>query len=167
MAAHAHVVTTTTPELADNLRKLNPNVVVIPNSVDPEEWTLQPRRPEQPVCIGWLGGSSHFLDLAIAADALSELAKKKTFRFVIYGLTPMSSVDLLYRKSLETHGERFRNSHLGKAIKVFLRKTEQLPYSFQPFVRASQYAETLCNLGFDIGIAPLADTAFNRNKSCI
>src|SRR5262249_10892374 len=126
MASHADAVTTTTPELAENLRKLNPNVIVIPNSIDPEEWTVQPRRRDGPVCIGWLGGSSHFLDLAIAADALSDLAKKVRFRFVIYGLTPMPSVDLLYRKSVEVHREKFRNSHLGKAIKVFLRKTENL-----------------------------------------
>ena len=134
MASHADAVTTTTPDLAANLRKLNPNVVVIPNSVDPEEWMAQPRRREGPLCIGWLGGSSHFLDLAIAADGIYELAKKATFRFVIYGLTTMPSVEAMYRKSLEVNGERFRNSHVGKAVKVFLRKTETLPYEFQPFV---------------------------------
>ena len=64
-------------------------------------------------------------------------------------------------------GESFRASPLGRAIKTFLRKTQNLPYEFQPHVAASEYAATLCELRLDIGIAPLADTAFNRNKSSI
>lgn len=166
MATHADAVTTTTPELAEKLRQLNPNVIVIPNSVDPEEWTVHPRG-DAATCIGWLGGSTHFLDLAIAADALTEVARKNKLRVVIYGLTTMPSIDLMYRKSLEMNGEKFRSSHVGKAVKVFLRKTEKLRYEFQPFVSPSEYADTLCRLKFDIGIAPLADTAFNSNKSCI
>ncbi len=37
------LVTTTTETLATHLRKSNPNVVVLPNSVDPNEWHPQPR----------------------------------------------------------------------------------------------------------------------------
>jgi len=167
MAANADVVTTTTPELANELRKFNPNVIVIPNSVDPEEWTVAPRSRDDQVRIGWLGGGSHFLDLAIAADALSELVNKIRFTFIVYGLTTLPGVQELYDQHLKSDGERFRNSPLGKAIKVFLRKTKDLPYEFHPFVPASEYAATLCNLRFDIGIAPLVGSSFNRNKSCI
>ena len=109
MAANADVVTTTTPELADKLRQLNQNVAVIPNSIDPEEWTVHPRRADATPTIGWLGGSTHFLDLAIAADALTDLSKKMKLRIVFYGLTTMPSIDLMYRKSLELYGEKFRN----------------------------------------------------------
>jgi glycosyltransferase involved in cell wall biosynthesis len=167
MAANADAVTTTTPELAAELRRFNPNVVVIPNSVDPEEWTITARNRNDQVRIGWLGGSSHFLDLAIAADALSELVRRRPFTFVLYGLTTLPGVQALYDQQLKMDGERFRNSSLGKAIKVFLRKTKDLTYDFQPYVPPSEYASTLCNLRFDIGIAPLAQTSFNRNKSCI
>jgi glycosyltransferase involved in cell wall biosynthesis len=167
MAIHADAITTTTPELANHLRRLNPNVFVIPNSVDPEEWVVRPRVQDEPLRIGWLGGGTHFLDLAIAADALTELVRKLDFKFIIYGLTAFPSLRDLYKDGLKKQGERFRNSPLGRAIKVFTRKTERLPYEFHPFVPASAYASTLCNLRFDIGIAPLADTAFNRNKSSI
>ena len=167
MASNADVITTTTPELANHLRKLNPNVVVIPNSVDPEDWTVQPRTVTDRIRIGWLGGSSHFLDLAIAADAMSDVVKKLNVQFVVYGLTDLPSVEEMYRKRLKAQGESFRGSSLGRAIKTFLRKTQNLPYEFQPHVAASEYAATLCELRFDVGIAPLADTAFNRNKSCI
>src|SRR5262249_31946104 len=134
MAANADVVTTTTPELASQLRKLNPNTVVIPNSVDPEEWSIKPRKVGERLRVGWLGGSSHFLDLAIAADALSELIRKAPFTFVVYGLTNMPSVQEFYDKHIKLEGERFRNHALGRAIKTFLRKTKDLPYEFQPFV---------------------------------
>jgi glycosyltransferase involved in cell wall biosynthesis len=167
MAAHADAVTTTTPELASQLRRLNKNVVVVPNSVDPEEWQVRPRNRDSRLRIGWLGGSSHFLDLATAADALAELVKKLQFTFVIYGLTTMPSVQEFYDVQIRVEGERFRNSPLGKAVKVFLRKTKALPYDFKPFVPPSEYVATLCDLCFDIGIAPLADTPFNRNKSSI
>ena len=40
----ADVVTTTTDTLASHLRKWNPNVTVIPNSVDPDEWIGEPQK---------------------------------------------------------------------------------------------------------------------------
>ncbi len=166
MATHADVVTTTTPELAGHLSKLNPNVMVVPNSVDPEDWFVVPRTPG-PLRIGWQGGSTHFLDLAVAADALSDLQRKLNLEVVIYGITGFSSVKDMYRRRLKAQGESFRTSPLGRSINTFLRKTERLRYVFQPFVPSRDYAHTLCNLRFDIGIAPLVDTAFNRNKSCI
>jgi len=167
MARDADVVTTTTPELANRLRKLNPNVVVIPNSIDPEEWRVEPRCLREKLRLGWLGSSTHFLDLAVAADAISELRRKRDFTFVIYGLTDLPSVEEMYRQRMKKFGVSFVNSHLGKAIKVFLRKTDRLPYEFHPYVPPSEYAAKLSSIRFDIGIAPLADTAFNRSKSCI
>jgi glycosyltransferase involved in cell wall biosynthesis len=167
MAANADVVTTTTPELAQHLRRLNPNVVVVPNSVDPEEWTVAPRAPNRKIRIGWQGGSTHFRDLILVTEALSALARKRDFTFVIYGLTDMPSVKNVYRKHLKTFGDRFRHSPEGLTIKTFLKKTERLPYEFHPFVNTSNYVSTLCGLALDIGIAPLLDTPFNRKKSSI
>ncbi len=40
----ADVVTTTTDTLASYLRKWNPQVTVIPNSVDPDEWTCRTQK---------------------------------------------------------------------------------------------------------------------------
>src|SRR5581483_7132044 len=51
---NADVVTTTTPTLAAHLRTFNPNVVVIPNSLDPEEWPANPiRKSGGPIRVGW------------------------------------------------------------------------------------------------------------------
>ena len=67
----ADVVTTTTDTLASYLRRWNPQVTVIPNSVDPDEWTCEPRSGEPR--IGWTGSPTHFLDLAVALDAVREV----------------------------------------------------------------------------------------------
>ncbi|HYR83368.1 MAG TPA: hypothetical protein VE422_04740 [Terriglobia bacterium] len=167
MAANADIVTTTTPALAQHLRKWNPNVVVIPNSIDPEEWAPEAKAPGAEVRVGWLGGSTHFLDVAIVLDAIAELKKKIKFTFVIYGMTTLPSIKEAYQANLKAEGNAFRTSPLGRAIKVFLKKSDGLQYEFVPFVPASQYVRTLCDLRLDIGIAPLAETPFNRHKSCI
>ena len=56
-------VTTTTNIFADEIRKLNPNVLVIPNAVDPEDkmWkTNDTRLPGDDRCrIAWIGGSCY------------------------------------------------------------------------------------------------------------
>src|SRR5580704_10489314 len=79
----ADVVTTTTPVLAAHLRERNPNVVTLPNSVDPEMWTVVPR--SRPTRVGWTGSATHFHDLLVALDAIRELQKRHTFTFVLQG----------------------------------------------------------------------------------
>lgn len=80
----ADVVTTTTETLAAHLRRLNPKVVVVPNSIDPEEWTVQPRK--DCVRVGWTGSPTHFADLAVALDAIRELQRKHRFLLVLQGI---------------------------------------------------------------------------------
>lgn len=65
MQKHADWITTTTELYAKHLRKLNPNVHIMPNAVDPDRpmWKRE-RAPGDVVRVGWLGGSSHARDLA-------------------------------------------------------------------------------------------------------
>ena len=167
MLKHADVVTTTTPELAAHLRSRNPNVVVIPNSVDPEEWQSFPREKGARRRLGWTGGATHFLDLAVTLDAIADLQRKHDFEFVIQGITDLPSVRELYDGAFLAHGRSFRETPVGRAIKVFLDKTARLKYQFYPHVAVAAHASKICELGLDIGIAPLAEDAFNRHKSCI
>jgi glycosyltransferase involved in cell wall biosynthesis len=67
--SQAHLVTTTVPHLADAMRKFNPNVVVIPNAIDPALLTTERRRADR-LTIGWAGGSSHHDDFASIIGAL-------------------------------------------------------------------------------------------------
>jgi glycosyltransferase involved in cell wall biosynthesis len=53
-------VTTTTPIFANEIRKFNKNVVVIPNAIDPEEPQFQPHPIDNgKIKIGFLGGSCY------------------------------------------------------------------------------------------------------------
>jgi hypothetical protein len=162
---NADVITTTTAVLADDLRQHNPNVVVLPNSADPEEWTVLPRRGG--VRIGWTGSATHFHDLAVALPAIRELQKRHSFTFVLQGLCDRPSLPEFYAELVATHGRPFVNSPLGKSMKRFLAELDGLRYEFHPMVGFDRHAEKVCELALDIGIAPIVEDPFNRNKSCI
>ena len=66
-------VTTTTPIFAQEISKLNKNVFVLPNAIDPNEKQFQISNQEtnKKTRIGWLGGSSHLHDLNIIGGSVS------------------------------------------------------------------------------------------------
>ena len=166
LLSRADVVTTTTPTLADHLRQWNPNVVVLPNSVDPEEWSVRPRT-SGPIRVGWSGSATHFVDLSVALDALADLQKQYGFTFVLQGITAASSPQAYYDHNDALYGKRFRQSPIGKTFKRFLEKSARLRVEFHPYVKVDQHAEQVCELALDIGIAPLVEDSFNKHKSCI
>jgi glycosyltransferase involved in cell wall biosynthesis len=161
----ADVVTTTTPALAAHLRQSNPNVVVVPNAVDPEEWTVQEKRG--PARVGWTGSPTHFADLAVALDAVRELQRKHDFVLVLQGLCKESTLDELYAVLQAIHPKSFFETPFGHAIKHFMAKLSGVRYEFHPNVPIEEHARKVSGLSLDIGIAPLVDNPFNRHKSCI
>lgn len=73
--AAADAVTVTTEYLAELVRKLNPNVHVIPNCVDAAVLGHQRKRSER-VTIGWAGGGSHGVDFAAAESELKSFLRR-------------------------------------------------------------------------------------------
>ncbi len=60
----ASYVTTTTEIFANEIRKFNKNVIVLPNAIDPNEQQFkEPTLESDRIRVGWLGGSSHSLTL--------------------------------------------------------------------------------------------------------
>lgn len=161
----ADVVTTTTETLAGHLRRSNPNVVVIPNSVDPEEWSPRPKTAIPR--IGWTGSPTHFDDLSVALDGIRDLQKRRDFTLVLQGICKESSLEELSQYLLDQWGKRFFETPLGKSIRRFMDKLSGIRYEFSPMVPIERHAATVCDMALDIGIAPLVDDPFNRNKSCI
>jgi hypothetical protein len=161
----ADVVTTTTPVLADDLRQRNPRVVVLPNSADPEEWTVLPRQGA--MRIGWTGSATHFHDLAVALPAIRELQKRHSFTLVLQGLCDRASLQEFHAELVSIHGKAFSNSPLGKSIKRLLEELRGIRYEFHPMVEFARHSPTVCELKLDIGIAPLVEDTFNQHKSCI
>ncbi len=60
----AQYITTTTPVFANEISKINKNVFVIPNAINPNDSQfISKLEPSNRIRIGWLGGSSHKCDL--------------------------------------------------------------------------------------------------------
>jgi glycosyltransferase involved in cell wall biosynthesis len=105
LAAH---VTAGNPYLADYARQFNPNVTVIPTTIDTDKYT--PRyRAEQPAVpvIGWSGSFSTVQHLDTIRGALQRLAREERFILRVIG-TPVYKLEgveteaLLWRAATET-----------------------------------------------------------------
>jgi glycosyltransferase involved in cell wall biosynthesis len=187
----ANYVTTTTEIFADEIKKLNKNVYVLENAIDPTEAQFVPKLEKSDrIRIGWLGGSSHLKDLELLNNVVNRLEYDgllDKLQFVLCGfdtrgthteidpktgqqkvrpIKPMESVWYQYEKI-------FTNNYsiISPEYKDFLMKFSQEEYpniANEPYRRVwtkhiSTYA-TNYNL-FDISLAPLAENIFNKVKS--
>jgi hypothetical protein len=135
-ARRAALVTVSTPVLAEVYRMVNARVQVVPNLLPDALWK-QAKPPTRPVTAVLLAAtSSHQPDLAPLETALTELARK------------MAGKVRFVFYGCPPAGDSFPGATI-------------LP--FAPDYAA--YAARLPRLGCTIGLAPLADTPFNRAKS--
>lgn len=149
----AEMVSTTTVPMHQYLKTLNPNVVMLPNSIDFDIWRPVDgvyRRVDGPVRIGWHGGDNHFHDIVTVGPWLVEFVNSHDVELVLFGA--------YYRSALT-------GIDPAKVIEEDWVHVEAFPYK-------------LATLGIDIGLVPLADPnkpfwgkpglmAFNRYKSPI
>ncbi len=76
---HSHFVTTTTPLFADDISKLNPNVIVFENAVNHNEYQWIPRKTESDkIRFIWGGGITHKPDLMLMKDSFKLMNKQFT-----------------------------------------------------------------------------------------
>ena len=134
-AADAMIVSTA--YLKEVYGDLNENVHVVENSLDFKIWDrLQVKHKPGQIRIGWAGGASHSEDLRIVEPVIKNiLAKYRNVRFVFI--------------------------HGAPSFLKGIPGVEIVPR----FSRIDKYPGFLASRGFDIGIAPLVDNAFNRGKS--
>ena len=135
----ADVCTVSTEPLAEIVRKINPNVVVLPNQLPasafvPGSVTLEPHAG--PWRIGWGGGASHARDVEEMAPALRQHFRRNPRDTFVNMGTLFTSVARAVGPRLEEH-----------------RWTSNMEEHYN---RVSS---------LDIGLAPLRPSNFNRSKS--
>jgi glycosyltransferase involved in cell wall biosynthesis len=133
----AHVVTTTSPALADTYRRWGANEVQVIENYLPDYYAAERRGRERGagVVIGWTAAGEHAQDLR-AFDLRTTL-----------------------ERLLEIHPD-VRVVSAGLDLR--------LPADRYAYTLVVQYQDLARYVGdFDIGIAPIADTAFNRAKSSV
>ncbi len=185
-------ITTTTSVFAEEISKINKNVFVLPNAIDPKEKQFIPNlEPSNGrLRIGWLGGSSHEKDLEILKGLVNRLKSENLLdkvQFVLCGydlrgthtdidqatgqqtqrnITPKESVWYRYEK-IFTDDYKAVSTEYREFLHTF--KQEEYPnVANEPYRRVwtkhiSNYA-TNYNL-FDVSLAPIEENIFNKVKS--
>ncbi len=96
----ADLVTVTTKNLKNFVKRLNPNVEVIRNYLFSKYWSYSPplEKPESLIVIGWSGSPSHSDDLKILKGVLEQVIEKYNLKVIIQGLpiNPFSSPNVIF-----------------------------------------------------------------------
>ena len=185
----ADYVTTTTELFANEIRKFNKNVLVLPNAIDPKEPQFnEPTLPSDKIRVGWLGGSSHLHDLKLLDGMVSKLTPiQDKLQYYVCGFDTRGTVTEINKetgqqtqrpiKPQETvwvrYEEIFTNNYkiITPEYKLFLDKFEEGEYPAienENYVRVwtrpvDSYARNYAK--FDISLAPIKNHMFNRMKS--
>jgi glycosyltransferase involved in cell wall biosynthesis len=187
----ARNVLTTTPIFAEEMKRMNENIFVIPNAIDPNEKQYISKPTEHPrLRIGWLGGSSHFEDLKLLRGVVRKLKSDKLLdkvQFVLCGydlrgsmidtdrvtgkqtqrnIRPMESVWYEYEKIFTDNYSIVSpeyKAHLLKFTKDEYPDVENEPYKRVWTKPIKTYATNYNQ--FDVSLAPLCVNTFNKVKS--
>jgi glycosyltransferase involved in cell wall biosynthesis len=182
-------VTTTTSIFATEISKLNKNVYVLPNAINPNEQQFKSETlPSDKLRFGWLGGSSHLHDLKLLDGTINKL-KPYNDKFSMYlcGFDTRGSVTEINRETGEQkqrpirpeetvwarYEEIFTDNYrmVTPEHKDFLMKFKEEDYvsDVLPFYNriwtkpVTSYAANY--RWFDVSLAPIKNHIFNRVKS--
>lgn len=144
----SNLVTVSTEPLAELARQFNPEVRVIPNFIPgelltwnryrPRVWQKRKAKEITRVVIGWRGGGSHTMDVAVIARPVCHVLEHNP------------------RAELHMVGDDFRET-----IGAPLNRTRFT--NWVPIDASNKYFRSL--LDWDIALAPLAGTRFDQSKS--
>jgi glycosyltransferase involved in cell wall biosynthesis len=186
----ASYVTTTTNLFANEIRKINKNVIVLPNAIDPSEGQFNQKSEESDkIRIGWLGGSSHLHDLKLLDGFVSKIGREhnEKIQYVLCGFDtrgtvteinkqtgqqtqrPIKPEETVWMRYEEIFTDNYRT--IDENYKKFLMEFRegqypsniQLPYQRVWTKPVTSYAMNYSK--FDISLAPIKNHIFNRMKS--
>ena len=183
----ADYVTTTTPIFAKEISKINKNVFVFPNAIDPEEKQYAPIKNDSNgmLRVGVICGSSHLHDIELLGDLLSQT--RENVQIVLCGfdtngtittynqqtgektrrpIEPKESVWYKYEQILTGSYKGLSKEHVEFLMK-FLKGVDD-PFVNERYRRMwtrdiTKYATHYQNV--DVLLAPLKENEFNKMKS--
>ena len=185
----AQYITTTTEVFAQEIKKFNKNVFVLPNAINPEEPQFQAKtEPSDRLRFGWLGGSSHLEDLKLLDGNFSKLTSvQDKYSLYLCGFDIRGSVTEINPKTGEQkqrpirpeetvwvqYEKIFTNNYkfISPEHLEFLNKFKEEEYTLEdnPFYTrvwtkpVTSYAMNYSK--FDVSLAPLKPHIFNQVKS--
>jgi glycosyltransferase involved in cell wall biosynthesis len=189
----ADFITTTTPIFAEEIRKYNKNVIVLPNAIDPSEKQFTPKKEEtdKDLRFGWLGGSSHFHDLKLMSTGVSQFLNtyKDRTQFVLCGFDTRGNITEIDRSTGQQrtrpikpqesvwsrYEEMFTNNlklvtpEYSEILTKYDRENEEKA-AIKNDVYRRVWTEPITSFAanynlFDVSMAPLKDHTFNLVKS--
>jgi glycosyltransferase involved in cell wall biosynthesis len=186
----ASYVTTTTKVFADEIKKLNKNVVIFPNAIDPQEPQFRQVTPESDrIRVGWLGGSSHLHDLALLDGFVQKNGKdvNDKIQYVLCGFDIRGTMTEINKETGEQkqrpilphetvwarYEEIFTDKYtiVSEDYKKYLMEFTEVDYRLETDLAyqrvwtkpVTTYAMNYSKL--DISLAPIKNHIFNRMKS--
>ena len=185
----AKYVTTTTEIFADEIKKINSNVFIFPNAINPNESQFkEPTEKSDKIRVGWLGGSSHLHDLLLLDGMVAKLSPvQDKLQYVLCGfdtrgvmteINPQTGQQT--QRPIKPHEtvwaeyeKIFTNNYsiINDDYKKFLNKFSQVEYPEdinENYRRVwtkpvTSYAKNYSK--FDISLAPIKHHMFNKVKS--
>jgi len=143
----ADLVTCSTDFLKEEYKELNPNVITLPNCVDPFYFD-EPLKNESDVFrIGIVGSIAITSDMDGLKPIVEHFQGRKDVKLVLFSMPPKNN-KIIH----ELYAEEYRF-------------WENVDVEWQTFVDMQDYYETLNGLRLDMMIIPRADNYFNRCKS--
>lgn len=185
----AEYVTTTTEIYADEIKKYNKNVFVLPNAIDPNEGQFKEKTPESDrLRIGWLGGSSHLHDLMLLDGMTEKLSEfKNQIQYVVCGFDTRGTMTEINNETGEQKQRPIKPhetvwydyekiftanySIVSPEYKEYLEKFTQDKFENEEkenYLRVwtkpvTSYARNYSK--FDVSLAPIKPHIFNKVKS--
>jgi glycosyltransferase involved in cell wall biosynthesis len=145
------MVTTTTKTLADEYKKQNNNVVILPNCIDPDDWDTPIRNESNKVRIGIVGSAALEYDYLHIKPLIKKLSERENVEIVLFGLGDMK--------------HRVKNPKVTKVFHDEYDFWDSIKKEHFPWCKVHLYPETLNEARLDIMIIPRKDNYFNRCKS--
>lgn len=145
----ADLITVSTEVLAEEYRKLNKNVIVLPNCIDPFYFDEPIRNEGEKVRIGITGSIGMSSDLDVLNPIFKHYENDSRVQLVFFSL-PANPKD---------------NPMIANAYEDEYNFLDSMSVEWHATVNMDKYYDTLNNLKLDIMVIPRTDNYFNRCKS--